>query len=163
MGLSAFDRLRFKSCCSFRKGRSTAWRNRDSWHMLCRQGLKEILKASRFLHAAFRKFPLTLFIEKKTWLFCVQSLASTQTLALANTTFFILMMWLLADPSIVQWRFNFFIMLRCLPTLFCSPVCFFPHTKTVYSVSVPSSHVCISLKLQLHQNTEVYQTSLNAF
>lgn len=144
MGLSAFDRLRFKSCCSFRKGRSTAWRNRGSW--LCRQGLKGILKTSHFLHDAFRKFLLNLFIKKKTQLFSVQSFASTQTLALTGTTFFILMMWLLSDPSIVQWKLNFFIMLPCWPTLFCSPICFFPHTKTVNSVSVPSFHVCISLK-----------------
>lgn len=124
MGLSAFDRLRFKSCCSFRKGRSTAWRNRGSW--LCRQGLEEILKASRFLHDAFRKFLLTSFIKKKAQLFCVQSFASTQTLALTDTTSFILMMWLLSDPSIVQQRLNLFIMPPCLPTLF-SCLLFPPH------------------------------------
>lgn len=146
MGLSAFDRLRFKSGCSFRKGRSTAWRNRGSWHMLCREGLKDILKASRCLHDAFRKFLLTLFIKKKTQLFCVQLFASTQTLALTDTTFFILMMWLLSEPSMAQWKLNFFIMLPCLPTLFCSPICFFPHTKADYSVSVPFFHVFTSLK-----------------
>lgn len=131
--------------------------------MLCRQGLKEILKASCFLHDAFRKFLLSLFIKKRAHFLCVQSFSSTQTLALTDMTFFILMVWLLPDPSTVQWKLNFFIMLLCLPTLFCFPMCLFPHILPVYSVSVPSFHVCISLKFWLHQNTEVFHTSLNAF